>query len=66
MRRTARRFVTKSPTFFSSLLVDAEIKAIIETTDGIRLRVSFGNETTWRSPEASVLAVSQFDFAEPK
>jgi len=26
-------------------LVDAEIKAIIETTKGIRLQVSFGNET---------------------
>ena len=26
-------------------LVDAEIKAIIETTDGKRLLVSFGNET---------------------
>jgi len=26
-------------------LVDAEIKAIIETTEGIRLQVSFGAET---------------------
>jgi hypothetical protein len=26
-------------------LVDAEIKAIIETTDGKRLQVSFGEET---------------------
>jgi hypothetical protein len=26
-------------------LVDAEIKAIIETTEGKRLQVSFGNET---------------------
>jgi hypothetical protein len=26
-------------------LVDAEIKAIIETSDGIRLQVSFGEET---------------------
>ena len=26
-------------------LVDAEIKAVIETTEGIRLQVSFGNET---------------------
>jgi hypothetical protein len=26
-------------------LVDAEIKAIIERTEGIRLQVSFGNET---------------------
>jgi hypothetical protein len=26
-------------------LVDAEIKAIIETTDGTRLQVSFGEET---------------------
>lgn len=26
-------------------LVDAEIKAIIDTTEGIRLQVSFGNET---------------------
>jgi hypothetical protein len=25
--------------------VDAEIKAIVETTDGQRLQVSFGNET---------------------
>jgi len=26
-------------------LVDAEIKAIVETTEGKRLHVSFGNET---------------------
>ena len=26
-------------------IVEAEIKAIRETTDGIRLQVSFGNET---------------------
>ena len=26
-------------------LVDAEIKAVIETTDGKRLQVSFGDET---------------------
>jgi len=34
-------------------LVDAEIKAINETTDGKRLQVSFGNETAqihlWQS-----------------
>jgi hypothetical protein len=28
-------------------LVDAEINAIIDTTEGIRLQVSFGNETAW-------------------
>ena len=28
-------------------LVDAEIKGIIETTDGKRLQVSFGEETAW-------------------
>jgi len=27
-------------------LVDAEIKAVIETTEGKRLQVSFGNETS--------------------
>jgi hypothetical protein len=26
-------------------LVDAEIKAVLETTDGMRLQVSFGEET---------------------
>ncbi len=29
-------------------LVDAEIKAIIETTEGTRLQVSFGNDETAR------------------
>jgi hypothetical protein len=29
----------------SGRLADAEIKAVIETTEGIRLQVSFGNET---------------------
>jgi len=29
-------------------LVDAEIKAIIETTEGPRLQVSFGNDETAR------------------
>jgi hypothetical protein len=28
-------------------LVDAVIKAIIETTEGKRLQVSFGEETAW-------------------
>ena len=26
-------------------IVDAEIKAVVEKTDGVRLQVSFGNET---------------------
>jgi hypothetical protein len=26
-------------------LVDAEVKAVRETTEGVRLQVSFGNET---------------------